>query len=196
MSLFRLAAKAAPAAMRLIKGAAKPQKTYGTITRKPDALKGIESADVVKKLSKPRSKWKGIESAGAALALDATLSPKRAKRGMRTYGSLSTAGKIRSNVRMFNPMGKSASQRLVGRTGAVTLGGALAGTAIDQSISKKNKKSSEPSKPKSLPKTKYSPKPKSTKALPNPKSLPKPKSTKAQSKSKMKKGVKFGKKYR
>lgn len=52
MSLFRLATRAAMPAIRLIKGGAKPQKTYGTMTKKPNAFKGVESAGVVKKIGK------------------------------------------------------------------------------------------------------------------------------------------------
>ncbi len=48
MSLFKLASKG----IRLIKGGAKPQKSYGTITSNPNAFKGVESAGVVKKIGR------------------------------------------------------------------------------------------------------------------------------------------------
>ncbi len=111
MSLFKLASKG----IRLIKGGAKPRKSYGTIKKNPNSFKGVESVGVTSRASKP------------------------AARGMKTYKSLSTAGKVRSNARMFNPMGKNADQRYVGRFGIALGSGVGLGNLSERKRNKKKK---------------------------------------------------------
>jgi hypothetical protein len=115
MSLFKLATKLAPQAIRLIKGGAKGKpRTYGTLRNKPNAFKGVESAGAARIPAKPRG-------------------------GIRTYRGLNTMGKIRSNARLFNPMGKTANSRFVGRMGLAGLAGVGINTAIEKAMGKKKK---------------------------------------------------------
>ena len=64
MSLFKLASKG----IRLIRGGSKAQpKTYGTLRRKRNAFKGVESPSSKKNygtMRRNKKSFKGVESAG------------------------------------------------------------------------------------------------------------------------------------
>ena len=107
-------------------------------------------------------------------------------------------GKIASNARLFNPMGKTANSRFVGRMGLAGLAGAGIIPAVEKAMGKKPAapKTSTPKSP--IPKGTKKPKANKKKATKT-KAARKLKATttpKATNKSRMKKGVKFGAKYR
>lgn len=153
------------------------------------AGKGLYRAAKARK-AKPSVTYKGgVESAGVTKKLGKNLAPIK-KGGMRTYGSLSPMGKVRSTARLFNPMNKNREQAKAARLGAGILVGGSAGSLLD-TRSPKPAKSYKPAKPA-----------KPAKVVTRKASKPKAESTKKKSrysvpKSKRSlKGAKFGKKYR
>jgi hypothetical protein len=181
MALFKLATKLAPKAIRLIKGGSK-SKSYGTLKKRPNGRGGVESAGVTKPktygtMKGNPSSFRGVESAGAARKLS-----KPAAGGMKTYNSLSTAGKVRSTARLFNPMGKKADQRFVGRFGIGMTGGAIAAGYADKKLAGGKNPAPKGYKPKATTPKGTTPSTYKLKATT-------PKKT---NKRRMRKGIKFG----